>query len=164
MHFTSFFSFFFLRVTCVTVNFSLSHCSFPSTVLLRTPPPTQLLNLTLCYGYEGEDEVSGNILLRLNLLAPNICKSCLANQNCLSNHLTLNSPDKEMFMPFFFLFFFKRSLPPQVWGWTNLSPTLDYEVSTLAFMGMCAALFVLYHMAIVCSSEQPAYSEENMLT
>lgn len=91
------FTFFFFLYMCYSEKFSFSPFSFPST---SPHPSPQLPKWTLCCGCEGEDEVSANAQ---PCWPPNICKSCLANQNCLSNHLTLNFPDKEMFMPFFSL-------------------------------------------------------------
>lgn len=90
---------------------------------LRFPPPffswplPQLWKWTLCYGYEGEDEVCSKfpaLLARQPLGSlPTFCKSSLANQNSCRQSPDPEFPDKEMFM----LSFFKRSLLPWEWGW-----------------------------------------------
>lgn len=98
---------------------SLLHC-FPPPFFLWPLP--QLWKLTLCYGYEGEDEVCSKfpaLLARQPLGSlPTFCKSSLANQNSCWQSPDPEFPDKEMFM----LSFFKRSLLPREWGWKKLKP------------------------------------------
>ena len=121
------FSFFFflllllLHVPCVTVDFSVSpSLRFPP--LFFPWPLPQLWKWTLCYGYEGENEVCSKfptLLARQPLGSlPTFCKSSLANQDSCRQSPDPEFPDKEMFM----LSFFKRSLLPREWGWKKLKP------------------------------------------
>lgn len=113
--------------------FSSFPCALCYSGLLRLslsvfPPPffswplPQLWKWTLCYGYEGEDEVCSKFpaLLARQPLGPlpTFCKSFLANQNSCRQSPDPEFPDKEMFM----LSFFKRSLLPWEWGWKKLKP------------------------------------------
>lgn len=110
---------FFMCLVLQWTSPSLPLC-FPP--LFFSWPLPQLWKWTLCYGYEGEDEVCSKfpaLLARQPLGSlPTFCKSSLANQNSCRQSPDPEFPDKEMFM----LSFFKRSLLPREWGWKKLKP------------------------------------------
>lgn len=111
--------FFFMCLVLQWTSPSLPLCFPPP--FFSWPLP-QLWKWTLCYGYEGEDEVCSKfpaLLARQPLGSqPTFCKSSLANQNSCRQSPDPEFPDKEMFM----LSFFKRSLLPWEWGWKKLKP------------------------------------------
>ena len=107
---------------CLVLQWTSPSLALPFPPPFFSWPLPQLWKWTLCYGYEGEDEVWSKfpaLLARQPLGSlPTFCKSSLANQNSCRQSPDPEFPDKEMFM----LSFFKRSLLPWEWGWKKLKP------------------------------------------
>ena len=115
-------SFFFFFFMCLVLQWTSPSLPLRFPPLFFPWPLPQLWKWTLCYGYEGENEVCSKfpaLLARQPLGSlPTFCKSSLANQDSCRQSPDPEFPDKEMFM----LSFFKRSLLPREWGWKKLKP------------------------------------------